>query len=366
MEIYYAMLKIDRREFLKKGAGTTIALLSPLSFLNCKENQSQGKKSQVAAILGDNLDSMTRDAIDALGGMQTIVSEGETVFIKPNFVTFPWAQTNNCFQIGECTKPEIIIAVTEECLKAGAAEVIIGDGSPLPMFDWQYAVTLDGSTNLVDEANRLSTLYTGKVSLACLENDSPGWTYVPSNTPLNEIAISSLAANADKVISIPVAKTHSWAQLTLALKNFIGITPLSLYAQLIDNTYWNRGTFDHSTPQTIAHVYLDIVKSIKPDLSVIDFSIGVEGDGPTISNSGGTTLNMKDRLGSWAILASTDIMAADATAARIMSHDVEKIKQLTMGFDMGLGQIRENSIEILGEKLENLQVPWQPATLRSW
>jgi uncharacterized protein (DUF362 family) len=164
-----------------------------------------------------------------------------------------------------------------------------------------------------------------------------------------------------------VAKTHSWAQLTLALKNFIGITPLSRYAQLIDNTWWNRGTFDHSSPQAIGQIYLDIVKSIKPDLSIIDFSIGIEGDGPTI-NLGGSTLNMKERLGSclgsWAIIASTDIMAADATAARIMSHETKKVKHLAMGFEMGLGEIREQSIELLGEKLDNLRVTWKPARLK--
>jgi uncharacterized protein (DUF362 family) len=320
-------------------------------------------KAQVAVILGDNLDSMTRDAIDALGGIQTVVKRGERVFIKPNFVSFPWAKYNNCFHIGECTKPEIIIAVTEECLKAGAAEVIIGEGTHLPTFEWQYAITLDGNTNLVKEAKRLSSLYDGKVTLACLETDSPGWVEVPSNTSLGKIAISSLVANADKVISIPVAKTHSWAQLTLALKNFIGITPLSRYAQLIDNTWWNRGTFDHSSPQAIGQIYLDIVKSIKPDLSIIDFSIGIEGDGPTI-NLGGSTLNMKERLGSWAIIASTDIMAADATAARIMSHETKKVKHLAMGFEMGLGEIREQSIELLGEKLDNLRVTWKPARLK--
>ena len=43
----------------------------------------------MAAIRGDNLDSMTHDAIDALGRMQAVVNPGETVFIKPNFVTFP-------------------------------------------------------------------------------------------------------------------------------------------------------------------------------------------------------------------------------------------------------------------------------------
>jgi uncharacterized protein (DUF362 family) len=358
------MQNIRRREFLKASVGTAVALGTPYLSTRCKGNESSEMiKSKVAAVRGDNLDSMTRDAIDVMGGIKTIVNKGDTVFIKPNFVSFPWAQYNKCFQIGECTKPEIVIAVTEECLKADAKEVIIGDGSHLPKFEWQYAVTLDGNKNLVKEAERLSSLYKGKVTLACLETDTPSWVEIPSKTRLNKIAISSLVANADKVISIPVAKTHSWAQLTLASKNFIGITPLSRYAQLIDNTWWNRGTFDHSSPKAIAQVYLDIVKSIKPDLSIIDFSIGVEGDGPTI-NLGGKTLNMKERLGSWVIIASSDIMAADATAARIMSHDTNKIKHLAMGFDMGLGRIKEDSIEISGEKLDNLRVEWKPARLK--
>jgi uncharacterized protein (DUF362 family) len=362
------MQKMNRREFLKASVSTAVALTTPWLITGFQieesvQELSQKINAQVAAIRGDNLDSMTRDAIDALGGIQTVVNKGETVFIKPNFVTFPGAQYFNCFQNGECTKPEIIIAVTEECLKAGAEEVIVGDCSQSPTFDWRYAITLDGSTNLVKEAERLSSLYDGKVTLACLETDSPGWIEVPSITPLNKIAISSLVANADKVISIPVAKTHSWAQLTLALKNFIGITPLSRYAQKIDDTWYNRGALDHSSPRAIAQVYLDIVKSIKPDLSVIDFSIGLEGDGPT-TGYGGKTLNLKERLGSWAIIASTDIMAAEATAARIMDHDTKKVKHLAMGFEMGLGEIREQSIEIAGDKLDNLRVPWKPARLR--
>ncbi len=361
------MTIIKRREFLKKSIGTAVVMGSPWILVNCNDAKPAGNTShqinaQVAAIRGDNLYSITRDVLDALGGMKTIVNKGETVFIKPNFVTIPWANTNNCFHKGECTKPEIIIAVAEECLKAGASEVIIGEGSHLPQFDWQYAITLDGSTNLIKEAKRLESQYDGKVTLACLETATREWVELPSETPLGKISVSGLVANADKVISIPVAKTHSWAQLTLAAKNFIGITPLSRYAQLIDNTYWNRGTFDHSNPHNIAQVYLDIVKGIKPDLSIVDFSIGLEGNGPT-TDYGATTVDMKKRLGSWAIIASRDIMAADATAARIMSHDTDKVKHLAMGYKMGLGEINESSIEMLGEKLENLQVPWKPARL---
>ena len=309
---------MDRRKFCKTSISTAIAIGMPGYLSGCNKSSpvlppSDGITAQAATITGDKLDSMTRDAIDALGGMNTIINKGDTVFIKPNF-------------------------------------------------DWKHAVTLDGNTDLVTESARLSSLYHGKIILACLETDSPSWINVLSETPLNKIAISSLAATADKVISIPVAKTHSWAQLTLASKNYLGITPLSRYAQWVDNSWWNRGTFDHRSPEAIAQVYLDIEKSIKTDLSIIDFSIGIEGNGPT-RNNGGTTLNMKDRLGTWAIVASKDIMAADATAARIMNHDVNSISQLTMGFNMGLGEVREESIEIIGEKLENLHVSWKKARL---
>jgi hypothetical protein len=75
------------------------------------------------------------------------------------------------------------------------AEGIVGEGSHLPKFDWQYAVTLDININLVEQAKRLSCKYDGKATLACLETDSPGWVEVPSKTSLNKIAISSLAAN---------------------------------------------------------------------------------------------------------------------------------------------------------------------------
>ena len=360
------MQKIKRREFLKAGVSATVAVGLPWPLARASgyaQEPSRKFNAQVAAIRGENLDAMTRDAIDALGGIRTVVNKGETVFIKPNFVTIPWAESNRCFQVGECTKPEILIAVADECLKAGAKEVIIGEGSHLPKFDWQYAVTLNGETNLVKEARRLSSKYDGKVTLACLETDSPGWVEVLSKTSLDKIAISSLVANADKVISIPVAKTHSWAQLTLAAKNFVGVTPMSRYAQLIANTWWNRGTFDHSSPQAIAQVFLDIAKGKKIDLSIIDFSIGIEGDGPSMSQ-GASTVDMKKRLGSWAIIASRDIMAVDATAARIMNHDTKKVKQLAMGFEMGLGEIREASIEVLGEKVDNLRVKWKPARIK--
>ena len=354
------MYKLNRRDFIGAAVGAVAAVNNPLVFA---AGRSVAGKSKVSAVRGDDLARMTLDALEALGGMKAVVNEGETVFIKPNFVSAPWAKHNSCFANGECTKPEIILAVTEECLKAGAREVTIGDGSQLPKYEWKHIKTLDGNKDMVTEAKRLSSNYSGNIKLACLEVHSPGWVEVPSTCKQRKIAISDMVTKADRVITIPVAKTHSWAQLTLGLKNFVGITPLKRYAQLIDNTWWNRGSFDHSSPRAISQVYLDIVKAVKPDLSIVDFSVCLESNGPSIGQ-GGKTVDVRERIGSWAVIASRDIMAADATAARIMSHDAKKIKQLTMGYAMGLGQIDEGSIEVVGEKLGNLVMKWNPAQIK--
>jgi len=370
------MKKISRRTFAKLGSGSVLALASSgIGTVCAKIDSPSGPGSvpkinaSVGAVKGDSLDSMTRDAIDAVGGMGSVVNEGETVFIKPNFVTFPWAQHNNCFKVGECTKPEILIAAAEECLKAGAKEVVIGDGSQMKSFDWKYSFTMDGSTSLLTEAARLSGKYAGTVSLSCLEVDNPCTVKIPSKIhPSGILLVSNIYEKADKIISIPVAKTHRWAQLTLALKNFIGVVSMAEYGADL-GSHWDRGqthlnpkALDHSTVTALSQAFLDVVAAQKPDLSIIDFSIGMEGNGPS-RGSGGKTVNVKNRLGSWLVLASKDIMAADATAARVMNLHVPDIRQLTLGYDMGLGEIKKESIEIVGEKLSDIEMDWKPAVL---
>ena len=70
------MQKMKRREFLKASVGAAAALATPRLIEKCagknaSQAPSENKNAKVTAIRGDNLDSMTRDAIDALGGIQT-------------------------------------------------------------------------------------------------------------------------------------------------------------------------------------------------------------------------------------------------------------------------------------------------------
>jgi uncharacterized protein (DUF362 family) len=331
-----------------------------------KEKTLPNPRAQVAAFRGNDLSVMTHQALEALGGIENVVHPGESVFIKPNMVTLPWAhQGRNPFKLGECAKPEVIITVAEQCLKAGASEVIIGDGSQMPRFDWKYATYLDSSTNMVEECERLNSRYKGQVRLSCLEVDTPRWIEVPTDISLKKVAVSSLVTEADRIISIPVIKTHMWAKLSLSLKNFIGITPLKRYG------WKNKPDYDRVdlhrndyTPEAMAQLYIDITSAIKPDLAVIDGSICVEGNGPSVDNGLGITVDMKDRLGSWLVIASTDLAAADATAARIINHDISYVDQiLPIARKKNLGVTNLESIEMKGEKLDDLRVDWTPARL---
>lgn len=130
------MKQITRCAFCNKGISAAMGLGIPGTFSSCNKKEtnvppsdlppSDGITARVAAITGDDLQEMTRNALDAIGDMPSIVHEGETVVIKPNPVSIPWTQYNYCFLSGECTKPEIIMVV-EECLKPGATSARIMD-----------------------------------------------------------------------------------------------------------------------------------------------------------------------------------------------------------------------------------------------
>jgi uncharacterized protein (DUF362 family) len=344
---------LSRREFLELGAaaGVAWASLGELpAFAQVAEQATAA--ARVTPIRGSKLTTMTHEAIEALGGMARYVHPGETVFIKPNFVSIG-ARSSEIFSSGDCTKPDVVVVVVEECLKAGAREVIVGEGGHVKSFSWEDAVTMDGETNLAAEASRLSSNYSGNVRLACLESESPAWDEIPSKTDLGTVSVSSLLTRADRVISIPVFKTHRWTAVTFAMKNFVGVLSG-------DRHGWPLRSGAHEAG--IEQCFLDVMAAVKPDLAIVDCSICLEGDGPNTAPFGrGLSVDMKERLGSWLMLAGTDLVAVDATAARIMGHDPADIKQFALAQEQGFGEIREDAIEIVGDKLDNLRVDWKHA-----
>jgi uncharacterized protein (DUF362 family) len=233
------MSKLTRRSFLRRAAGAGLILNTSELITGCggeapplisaATDVPADTAARVNVVRGADLTQMTHQLLDAVGGIGAIVHPGETVFIKPNLGGVDFV-SHNSFLAGESTKVEIITVVAEECLRAGAARVIIGEGGQVRRFAWEEAVTLDGASNLAFEAARLNAAYGDKLQLACLMADSPGWDPLPSpHTDLGNIYVSSLLARADRVISIAPIKTHRWTYITATMKNFVGSTSYDLY-----------------------------------------------------------------------------------------------------------------------------------------
>lgn len=353
------MRRFTRREFMGRGAKAALTIGASQLVTACPVSDPPfapiDQRARVAAVRGLDLDAMARDALAAFGGAGAIINPGERVFIKANFGAFGMVKYNPV-QAGDATKPEIVIAVAEECLKAGASEVIVGEAGQSNSWNWEDVVTLDGTTNMAAAAQRLNEAYAGHVTLACLHVDSPTWEPIPSpHTHLGRICVSSLLTQADRVISIAVIKSHRWTQVTGALKNFVGVTSGMIYGLGMN---WRFLLHDAGIEQC----FLDIVNAVKPDFSIVDCSIGCEGNGPhVLPGWWGTTVDMRERLGDWLLLAGPDLAAVDATAARVISHDVAGIDHLCMTYDQGLGQTREDMIDLDGAQLSALQVDWLPA-----
>ncbi len=362
------MPKLTRRQFLRRAGETGLALgaadwLSgcaavPPCVLPPVPAAPYTPAARVAAVRGTDLAEMARAALHAFGGAGAFVKPGETVLIKPNFGAVGMVKYNPITE-GDSVKPEIVVAVAEECLKAGAARVTIGEGGQVNAWDWDAVPTLDGRTTLLAEAERLRRVHGDRLQLACLNAVTPHWDRVPSQTCLQAIEVSSLATRADRVISLAVAKTHRWTLLTGTLKNLFGLTSVNRYGSGLVNT---MRTILHDAG--LHQVIVDIAQAVRPDFAMLDFSIGCEGNGPhVLPGWWGSSVDVRERLGSWLLLAGPDLVALDATAARIVGLPAEDVRHLALAYAQGLGQLHAERIALTGATLEDLQMPWAPPDL---
>jgi uncharacterized protein (DUF362 family) len=79
--------------------------------------------------------------------------------------------------------------------------------------------------------------------------------------------------------------------------------------------------------------------------AVVDGIVGMEGDGPLFGNA----------VESSALVVGTDLLAVDATCARVMGFDPAQIDYLSFAAWAGVGAIDESRIELVGEPLARLQ-----------
>ncbi len=307
---------MDRRTFIEQvaawSAGACLATpLFDVRSVLAAEGGSVGK-STLAVAKGKDYAALVEQVLRPLGGMAAFVHSGDRVVVKPNIAWDRTAeQANN-------TNPEVVKGVVRQCLEAGAKRVVVldhGVGEPRRC----YARSgIQGAVESIDDS-RVRCVFPNKRRLVPVQIDDG------KSLKKLDFFRDVLATDCDCYINVPVAKHHSSTGLTLGLKNTMGV---------IDN----RGEIHKDIHQRIA----DLNLVIRPRLTVIDATRILVRNGP----GGGTPEDLKvlDTL-----VASADVVAADAYATTLFGMKPEDIRTTVAAAKHGLGEIdlsRVNIVEV--------------------
>jgi uncharacterized protein (DUF362 family)/Pyruvate/2-oxoacid:ferredoxin oxidoreductase delta subunit len=143
----------------------------------------------------------------------------------------------------------------------------------------------------------------------------------------------------DHLINLPKFKTHEFTLITGAIKNLFG---------LVSGTYKTELHKNYFAPADFARILVDVYQEVKPDLTIIDGVLAMEGDGPA---TGGSTRRLN------LLLAGSDCVALDTVMAKIMGITSEEVLTTKEAYSRNLGEGALDKIEIEGEDIGKLNIP---------
>lgn len=265
-----------------------------------------GARPDLAVARSGEPEQLVRRAMAAMGGMERFVSAGDDVIIKPNicvaYHTPEYAATTN---------PWVVAELVRLCLAAGARRVRV--------MDYPFGGTAEQAyaRSGIEEQVRAAG---GQMEVMSMVKFIP--TEIPQGRDLTRCDIYEDVLSADVLIDVPIAKHHSLAQLTLAMKNLMGVIR-------------NRPAMHHNLGQRLA----DLTSRVQPDLTVVDAVRMLMANGPT----GGNLADVKEMD---TVIVSPDIVAADSYAATLFGVQPQDLGYTRAGADMGLGRMDIENLSI--------------------
>ncbi len=267
--------------------------------------------SKVALVRGDDRKTNVSKALELIAD-QIDVSKKESILIKPNFVS--------THSQSSATHVQAVRAVLEFLRQRTSKPITIGESAALG--NAQQGYSNYGYLPLAKEFGvRLIDFDDGEF----VEVKA----YDRSFRPMS-LHVSRTTLESDYRISVCLPKTHDNVIVTLSLKN------------IVVGSLRSKSAIHQGYPAMNVNLF-QMAKHIAPHLSVIDGYTGMEGNGPV----GGPTVDLR------LAIASTDFLAADTVAARIMGFDVDQIGYLHYCSIKRLGAGRIADMEILGERLHD-------------
>ena len=255
-----------------------------------------------------------REAVDLIGGISNFVKKGQKVLIKPNLLSakFPDDIVH--------THPEVVRAVVALVKEVGGIPVIAD--SPGAFFT----------------VKSVDMIYSNSGMKEVAEQEGIELVRLDKVTHIQGYPIASFAKECDVIISVPKLKTHNLAIITGAIKNMYGLMPGLYKVQCHKHA-------PHL--QEFSKTLVDIFSIVKPDLSIMDGIIGMEGNGP---GSAGLAKNIG------LVLASEDAVSLDSIFSEIIGLNPSRNLVIKEAQLRNLGNSRLENIEILGEQLEAVKL----------
>ena len=299
-----------RREFVKTCAYTG-ALLQTGTLFSRNPEAADGPAMSIArfgspsddpAKIKEEAQKLTRAAIEGLGGMSRFVAKGDVVWVKPNI---GWERTP---EQAANTNPDVVATVVKMCLESGAKTVIVGDR------------TCNGGPQSYARSGIQKSAAEAGAKIVFLD-ENKFKKYALNGKVLKEWEIYKDIEEATKLINIPVAKHHQISEVTLSMKNLMGIIG------------GDRGQYHSDMANTLS----DLAAFVKPDLVIIDGIRVLMKNGPV----GGNLADVKRRD---VIAAGIDQVALDAFGATLLDRKPEDIKHIVEAASRGMGKIDYKSL----------------------
>lgn len=280
-----------------------------------------GARSLVAIVRGDDVPRAVQRAVDLIGGLGKLQVRGARTLVKPNVV---WGEPPPA-----TTDPRVVKAVASMMREAGAAPVAVGDMSAVTSLPTRPHLEKTGIAAAAREA--------GAEVLAFDEGE---WVAVePAGVEYaTKVFVARAAHEADRLISVPVIKTHRSASFSCALKNTVGCVHGK-------NKPWMYGS--EGWEPAVA----ELNAAVRPHLYVVDGLRSMVRGGPYSGDAAKTGV----------ILASGDPIATDAVALGILKHfgrwDMVDSKgvwdqvQVRRAIALGLGARGPRGVELVSEDL---------------
>ena len=252
---------MDRRDFFKTvaitGAAMTIQRSEAMEILTQTINKANGDKPDLVAVMGGEPEAMFRRAISELGGMKQFIKPGQKVVVKPNI---GWDKVP---ELAGNTNPKLITEIIKQCFATEAAAKEAG-AKVMPAHLESYYKPVD----------------------------------LPKGQKMKKAKIHEAILNCDVWINVPILKNHGGANLTISMKNHMGIV-------------WDRGFFhQNDLQQCIADICTLEKKAV---LNVVDAYRIMKTNGPRGRSASDVVLAK-------GLFISPDIVAVDTAAAKFFNQ----------------------------------------------